>query len=328
MQLKKQLNVKTLLMILLLVAAIILPQIGNRRVLNIMIVVLMYITLGESWNVLSGLAGMFSVTHAIYFGVGVYGVSICCGKFGLPLIVGILVGLVGNVLLALIVGTIGSKLSGLYYAMALIGVQQTLYTLATQLVDITGGAYGLPMPVRLLLPKKTLCYIILGLAVLYMIIFTVIRRSRMGTHLVALKSNPDLSSALGSNNFNWRLIAVIISACMASLSGVFYAFHMMSNNQEVFASAISLKIMMIVLVGGSGNVWGPVLGSTMIVLDEILRGAISANYASISVIVYAVVLIVVLNFRPDGLITLNLKGLFTKKKAAPLKEPSGDSEGR
>ena len=86
---------------------------------------------------------------------------------------------------------------------------------------------------------------------------------------------------------------------------------MMSGAPTIFSGTIALKIIMVTMVGGSGNVWGPVLGSGMIILDELVRGAMPNKFAPISVIVYAIVLIVVVIFRPAGLASL-FQG-FTKK---------------
>ncbi len=193
---REYLNIKTLLLVLLVALVIFIPAWGNRRYMNIAILVLMYIGLGESWNLLSGMSGLFSIAHALFFGLGVYGMTIGMTKLGLPVVGGILLGLAANLVMALIVGFVGSKLSGLYFTMALIALHAIIYTLAGQL-SFTGYALGLSMPREYLMSRHALYFLVLGLAALMMLIFVWVRKSRIGTNFVALKENPDLAVSLG-----------------------------------------------------------------------------------------------------------------------------------
>lgn len=290
--------------ILAVIVLVSIPLSGDRRLMNIAIMSLMYIALGESWNLLSGMAGIFSIAHSIFFGLGVYGVTITLSRLSGNFFFGVLLGLALCMVMAFIVGLIGSKLSGLYFTMALIGLSQTVYTLALQLFPITGGAMGISMPREYYLPKEVIYLLAILLAAGSMIMFVAVRRSRWGTNLVALKENPNLANALGSNVAGWRIFATMLSAGMASICGAFYSLHMMSNNPEVFSGTISLKIIMVVIVGGIGNVWGPVLGSVMVILDEFVRGAMPSNQAPLSVVIYALVLIIMAMLRPEGLISI------------------------
>lgn len=303
---KKVLNLKTLLILLLIVAVFLIPSNSSRLVQSILCMVCCYAALGLSWNVISGLCGMFSVTHAIFYGVGVYGVICAVARFGLHPIVGILVGLVLNVLLALLIGKIGSKLSSLYFTMALIGVSNALYTLAVQMNWLTGSTFGLSMGRGYSITRLQACYIGIAMVIVYALIFVALRKSRMGTSMVALKNNPDLCLALGSNIGRWRIIACVISAVMASLVGVFYAFYQKAVTPDIFGGEVSLKILMVCIVGGIGNVWGPILGSSLIILDEWIKGAMPSDLAPLSNVVYALILIAMMLLKPDGLISIRL----------------------
>ncbi len=295
---------KLILLILAIVVMFYIPAYGSRRMLNIAIIALMYITLGESWNLLSGMSGLFSINHALFFGLGTYGVTLGLNKLHLSVITSILFGLALNVVAATVVGFIGTKLSGLYFTMAFIGLWQTIYTFSYQFFSITGGSLGLSMPRELLLTKKELYFIALIMAIASMIFYQFIRKSRLGTNFVALKENPNLANALGSNIRGYRLTSTIISACMASLAGSFYAFYMMTNNPEVFSGLISLKIIMVVIVGGMGHVYGPLLGISFVVMDELIRGMMPSQFAPFSVIIYGLALIIMAMVKPDGLISL------------------------
>lgn len=294
-------NTICLIAILAILALIIyLPIGGSRRNINIGILVFIYIALGQSWNLLSGMSGLFSIAHALFYGIGAYGMSLMLARAGSNPLVGLLVGIAANLLVALIVGLVGSKLSGLYFTMALIGIHSIFYTLAGQLT-ITGGWLGISLPRDWQLTRKQLYVIALLLAILMTIVFKVIRSSRIGTMFMALKENPQLAASLGSNIRGWRILAVLISATMASVVGSFYAIYMMAHNAEVFNGTVSLRIMMVCMVGGVGHVFGPWVGSILIIMDEYIRGAMPTEFASLSVVIYALVLIVMALVRPTGI---------------------------
>ncbi|MDR1617987.1 MAG: branched-chain amino acid ABC transporter permease [Treponema sp.] len=294
---------KALAAILFLAALILVlyvPVTRNRRLMTIGIMTFMYIALGESWNI-GAMTGLFSIAHSAFFGLGVYGMTITLTRFQGSVITAVLAGLVLNIVLAVIIGGISSKLSGLYFTMALIGLSATIYSLSVQWVSLTGGSSGISMPRAYLMPKRVLYFIALGIAAAYMLFYVFLRRSKIGTCFVTTRENPSLAAVLGSNVPFWRILSTIISAAMASFCGSFYAFHLMSNNSEVFSGAYSLKIMMVSIVGGVNTVWGPVLGSLLIVMDEYIRGSMPSNLAPISVVIYALILIFMALVRPGGL---------------------------
>lgn len=311
---KKFLNLKSLLILALIVVAFLIPSNSARLTQKILCMVCCYAALGLSWNVISGLCGMFSVTHAIFYGVGVYSVICCTTRFGLHPVIGIVVGLALNVLLALLIGKIGSKLSSLYFTMALIGVSNALYTLAVQMNWLTGSGFGINLDRKYGLTLNQACYVGIAMVIVFAFIFVLLRKSRLGTSMVALKNNPDLCMALGSNIGKWRMIACIISAVMASLVGVFYAVYQKAVTPDIFGPEVSLKILMVCIVGGIGNVWGPILGSVLIVLDEWIKGAMPSDLAPLSNVVYALIMIVMLLLKPDGLTAIRLPK-FGKAKA-------------
>jgi len=308
---RKLINIiKVVFLALAVIVLYIMPGVVPRRINTIMIICFVYIALAQSWAILTGMTGLVSVTHAVYFGIGVYIPVIVVGYFEKSFILGIVISLLFNMVIALIVGYIGSKLSGFYFTMALIGIQLTFYTLAMTMVKYTGGTVvGRKLPSQYSLPRPTLCRIALIIAICTMIIYVLIRKSRFGTSLIALRDNPNLALSLGSNIYFWRIMATEVSALMASAVGTFYLVYLMAAHVEVFAGSISVKIMMVSLVGGTGSVWGPVLGSSMIIIDEYIRGATPANFAPYAVIFYAMVLIFMLTILPDGIISL-----FTRKQ--------------
>jgi branched-chain amino acid transport system permease protein len=316
------------LFLLVLIVIIWVPITRNRRLMTIAIMAFLYIALGESWNI-GIMAGLFSVSHSTFFGLGVYGMTITLSRLNGNIPQAILMGLALNLVLAFIIGGISCKLSGLYFIMAMLGVSTALHSLAIQWVTLTGGLPGLNMPRALLMPKRTLYFIGLGIALVSIIFCTALRRSRIGTSFITSRENPNLAASLGSNVAGWRILATIISACMAGLCGSFYAFHLMSNNADILSGTYTLKVMMVSIVGGLNSVWGPVLGSAMIILDEYIRGNMPSNFAALSVVLYSLVLISMALIRPGGLVSFFMSGNKTAAKMlkGAVSPPKAGQEG-
>lgn len=318
---KKFLNLKNLLVLILVVVIFMIPGNSSRLTQSIICMCCCYAALGLSWNIMSGLCGMFSVTHTMFYGLGAYSVICAVAKFNMHPIVGVLVGLVLNIALALLIGKIGSKLSSLYFTMALIGVCSALYTLCIQLNTLTNSTYGIALGTKYSITRLQATYVGIAMVIAFALFFVFLRKSRMGTSMVALKNNPDLCMALGSNIGKWRIIACVISAVMASLVGVYYAFYQKAATPDLFTGTISLKILVVCIVGGVGNVWGPILGSLMIILDEWIRGAMPSDLAPLANVAYALILIIMMMTKPDGLVSIRLPKrkakVDGKSKAAP-----------
>ena len=161
----KNTQIKIIFLIFIAILLIAIPLSGNRRIINIAILSLMYLVLGESWNLLTGMSGLFSINHALFFGLGTYGVTLGLTKLGLSVPGAVLFGFFLNLITAIIIGFIGTKLSGLYFTMAFIGLWQAVYTFSYQFHNITGGTLGLSMPRELLLSREVLYGIILAMAI-------------------------------------------------------------------------------------------------------------------------------------------------------------------
>jgi branched-chain amino acid transport system permease protein len=322
--------IATILLLIAVVVIIWVPTTRNRRFMTIGIMTFLYIALGESWNI-GIMAGIFSVSHSTFFGLGVYGMTIGLYRLHLPVFGAILLGFGLNLVLALIIGLISGKLSGLYFIMAMLGLSTAIYSLAIQWIAITGGPPGLNMPKDLLMSKRTIYFIGLGIALAAVVFYTLLRRSRIGTCFITARENPSLAASLGSNVAGWRILATIISACMAGLCGSFYAFHLMSNNPEILSGIYTLKIMMVSIVGGLTSVWGPVLGSLMIILDEVIRSSMPSSYAPLSVVLYSLVLITMALIRPGGLVSFftdgNIKAGRMFRKVIGLVKSGGRRKG-
>lgn len=307
---KKSRNMQLIIAAIIIVFVCMLPVISDSRlVLHYVIMMCVYICLGQAWNILGGLTDLFSLGNATFYGIGAYSVSVGMNMAGLSFPVCILVGVIINFLLGFVLGMVSGRLSGFFFVMATLAIQQVVKTVALQWSDITGGSNGQAIT-RPDIDRGVFLYVILAMAVAYSVIFIFIRKSRTGSMLVSIRENTNLAKSLGVNVLKYKTISSIISAVMTSLVGSYICYYVVSvDPTSNLNSSISTMIVMVVIVGGIGTVWGPVIGSSMILLEQVIRGNMGSTYAPLTNIIFGVLLIVFMLFCAGGVM-----GLIEKKK--------------
>lgn len=313
---KKFLNSANLRSVLLIaipvIALLLLPLIKANImnfVLNILILVFIYMALGQSWNILAGFLGLLSMGHCVFFGLGSYLFVLTITRFNLNPLLGVLFGIIINVIVAFIIGIISIRVKDIFFAMVTLAVAQTLFTLSLQWVDVTRGPRGLLMPPDYMYSKQVLYYIAMGLAAFSVILVYLIRKSRMGTLFHAIRDDEDKAKSLGVNSVKWKVMGCIVSAVMASLVGSFYAIYIRAVQPTLFSFDITMKIMILVFIGGRGTVTGPIYGAfTVIIADELIRGWLGGKYSGLPGIVYGLILVLMILYKPGG-----LASIFSKK---------------
>lgn len=305
-------NKKSVLMLIPLAILALLPLIQANIIsfiMNLLIMAFIYICLSESWNLLAGFCGLLSMGHCAFFGLGAYVTVYMILTFEMHLVPAILISAAFNVVLAWIVGSISIRVKDIFFAMVTLAVAQIMYSLSTQWISVTRGARGLIMPPVYNYSRTTLYYAALVLVVAYVFIIYFIRKSPMGTKLVALRENETLAQSLGVNTGGMKVAATIVSAVMASLMGSFYVIYIGSVQPgSVFTFGITMKIMIVGFIGGKGTVYGPLLGAVIIVVDELIRGWLGGTYAGLPGIIYGIILMIFVLFMPDGLVSVLKKG--------------------
>ncbi len=305
----------------LILAFILMPVIikGDAGLLpmHLTIVVAVYVVLGVSWNLMAGITGLFSLGHAAFYGLGAYSVGVAVNKFRLPPLFGVMVGVAICILFALIIGAVSSKLSGFYFTMATIALSEVIKTIAIQWVSITNSNNGLAVK-RSSIPRPVFYYSAILFAIAALLIFYLIRRSRIGSMFVSIRENSNLAQTLGVSVTKYKTLSTIISAVIASLAGSFMAYYTQVVEPNYLSSVVSNKILIVVIIGGMGSLFGPLLGSIVILLEELMRGIIGADFAPVTIILYSVILIVFILIKPTGIIGLrfsaSLKNLMKATK--------------
>jgi branched-chain amino acid transport system permease protein len=314
--------------------------------LHIMILLFLSIIMGESWNILGGYTGQYSVGHAAYFGTGAYITMILMQYRQVPPWYGVLAGAAVVVVVALVIGSICFRLRGPYFVLASIAVAEIMRLSALNLKEITNGAEGIlateipPLKIGSTVvtdfsTKVPFYYTGLAFALLTIIVTYLIQHSKLGYYFQAIREDQDAAHSLGINLPLYKNIALVISAILTSLAGSFYAVYIgFIDPSTVLPLDISVQIVLICIIGGIGTIFGPVIGALVLVpLSEALRSNMIAqaifktglvseesdaglflkeNLAHAHALIYGILVVIVILFMPDGVLGF-MKKLFAKR---------------
>lgn len=281
-------------------------------VFHIVIMLNIYILLVLSANLTIGLANLLTMCQAAFYGIGAYIGTFFLMQFHVPLVVIIAVVALVTGLFSLVVSYASVKLKGDYFVLATMGFQLIVYTILYNWTPVTRGPYGIPgIPgIRILgLWELSGVYAYLALSVvlaaLVILMFNHLHDSPYGRELRAIKADELMVQSLGRNTVATKAWAFFISAAVAGVAGVVYASYVSYIDPTSFTLSESIFIISALFIGGIGNVRGPVIGALFVVLlPELLRfvGLPDAVAASLRQIIYGLSLILVVYFRPQGLL--------------------------
>ena len=279
-------------------------------ILNIAILIGIYIILGISLNLLAGYAGQISLAHAAFFGCGAYASALITVRDSSQFMLGVLIGILACVLISFVVSFVAFRLRDDYFAIVTLALGLVFFGLLSGLTDLTRGplgVHGIPYPTILgwdidsnaELLVITVMYVI-GIAVVSILI----TRSPLGRVLKSIREDEIFTKSVGKDPQIFKRKIFIISATMAGLAGNLYAHFISYIAPSTFSIEESVFVLAIVIIGGSGSLWGSVAGAVVLVtLPELLRftgfpGPMAANLRQI---IYGAVLTLIVIFRPQGL---------------------------
>jgi branched-chain amino acid transport system ATP-binding protein/branched-chain amino acid transport system permease protein len=287
----------------------------------VMTLVPVWAIFGLSWNLLSGYTGLISFGHAAFFGVGAYTVVLCQIHFDLSPWVTIPIAAVLGGIAGLLIGFPTFRLQGHYFALAMLA-----YPLAILYVFEWLGLQEVTLPIKRDNPIAYMqfadhrLYTLLALAMMLgtILLTRAIERSRFGMALLAIKQNEAAAEAAGINTLAWKLRAVTLSGAIAGAVGGFYAVVLLVvTPQSVFGMLVSAQALTVAMFGGVGTVWGPVIGSVILIpLAETLNAEAGSRFPGIQGVIYGLAIICVILLAPEGLFW-KVRDFLRKRSASP-----------
>jgi len=278
--------------------------------LNIVVISLFFSVLATSLNMLSGFVGLFSIAHAAFFGIGAYTSAILLTQYGTPFMLSLLAGIILAAMCGILIGIPTLRLRGDYLLIATLGFGEIIQSIFKNWSSVTGGSSGIPRipPPRLLgiTFDSEMSYIVLLVCVLAVVLFSAwaLKHSPLGLVLQSISEDEVLISSLGRNPYRYKVALFALSSALAGGCGAFYASYMTYISPENFLLSSSILILSIVIFGGLGSISGPVIGAFILVsLPELLRfiGLPADVAANSRQIIYGMILILIMRYRPNGL---------------------------
>lgn len=300
------------LLVLLVVALLAaLPAAGDNYALRLGTMFAMYAVMAYSWNVIGGFAGYPSFATAAFFGLGAYAGALTQGA-GVPMPFAWATAGVAAALFAFLFGLAILHLKGHYFAIASLVIAQVLMEVATSWTDLTGGGMGLNLPVlRISVEAQAQLFFwaMLAVGVMAFLMNVAVARTRFGFALTCIRQNEDASAMVGINPTLYKVGAFVCSAVFVGVAGAIYAswvFYIEPG--DVFRVLLSVKPIVMVMLGGAGTVLGPGIGAALfLVMEELVwRSFLSVHAAVLGVIIVALIF-----FLPRGVL-----GLIRRRKAA------------
>lgn len=278
---------------------------------QIIFFVAVYSILAISLDLLAGQTGIVSVAHAAFYGLGAYTAAILAIQFSNSFILCTLSGMIVAVLISFIISLPSLRLRGDYFLIATFGFQMILLSISNNWKGLTRGPLGImgiPLPNIWGLSISSRLEFTLAaclLATITFIIVTRIARSPFGRVLRVLREDEIYAQALGKNPLKYKVTVFAVSGALAALAGSLYAFYSSFVDPTSFTVLESILVISMVIIGGAGSHFGPVIGAILlVVLPEIFRflGFPDSIAANLRQVFYGTVLIVLMILRPYGLI--------------------------
>jgi branched-chain amino acid transport system permease protein len=285
----------------LLAVAAVLPLVLNAYWLRIFTSMLMYGVLAQALNVIVGFAGYHAFGNVVWFGTGAYACALALVA-GLPLPLALLLGMAVSALLAFVIGGPLLRLSGHYFAIATVALSLAAHETALGFSSLTGGASGVNLPIGDMSPEAFytfVCYLMLGALVLATATVAWLARSRLGFGLRALKDSEHGAKVMGVNTTLAKVTAWAISAALSGLAGGIWSMWMsFIEPGTAFDIRITVTAYIMMLMGGMGSLFGPVLGAFFL---EFVSTVIWAQFLKIHMLVLGVLIVLVVVFLPEGM---------------------------
>jgi branched-chain amino acid transport system permease protein len=278
---------------------------------NLAVLITINAILAVTLNFVLGYAGIFSMAHAVFFGIGAYTAALVAMKLGTGFLLSTAIAMGVSGLISLALALPALRVRGEYFVAASLGLQMLAVTVFSEWKGVTGGIGGITNIPPARFPGFEITsaeqYLVLALVCLglVMLVIALLVRSSFGRSLKAIRDDETAAWAFGKNVAVIKTMAVVLSSALASVGGSLYAFYLSFINVESFTLDTSVLLMAMVIIGGTATLFGPVGGTILILLLpaalSYLPGLPQTEVGSIQQIVYGLAMVLLMIYRPGGL---------------------------
>lgn len=276
------------------------------------------------FDIIMGYTGMVSFGHSAFFGLGAYIAGLSMLRLGLPLLPAMLLAVLGAAAAAVVIGFFALRLKSVYFALLTFAFSQIFYQLVITLSDFTGGYDGraLSLPMELGLPgvlalnlrdRATLYWCVLAVVVVTYLIMRRVMASPFGTVLVTIRENELRAATLGYNVARYKQVAFILSGLVGGIAGSLMVPYQRFISPDLLYWELSGLVIVMVLLGGMGTLWGPVLGGAAVVFLRDAFTGLPQPYGKYYLLPVGLIFVLLVIFAPNG-----VAGLLQRRRAPRL----------
>lgn len=310
---KKQ-SIYWYLFIIILILIPLIPQVaGNTFTQHVLVLILLYASMSQAWNIIGGYCGQVSFGHSVFFGIGAYGAGMAVVKFGMAPWSGVIIGALAAMVVAVLISYPCFKLKGHYFAIATFAIVEIFNRLFMVWYWVE-GALGLDYPLvdegwKNFMWYETKIPYYYGALILFIFIFGLVRyieRNRFGFYLQAVREDQETAESTGINSTLVKLMAMGISAFLAALCGAFFVqYSLRVDPSMVMCLNISMTFVLVTILGGAGTLFGPLLGAMILIpLQEYTRVLWGGLGSGIDLILFGLLIVLIMIRQPKGIMGL------------------------
>ncbi len=256
-------------------------------------------------NIILGYTGLLTLGHAAFFGIGAYGVALLETRLGVPFWVALAAGCAAAVILGYLVGLVSLRTRGHYFAIFTAAIGVMISVIFTNWQELTGGNIGVlnippPAPIGPISFESSIAkyYLVLVALILAFAICARVRGSLFGRSLIAIAGNEDLARAVGIDVMRAKSAAFMLSTFLAGLAGGMYAIFIGFLGPDSTGLDVTFDMLLYLIVGGVGTLWGPLVGTlVLVVLGQFLQGIESFKF-----LIFGPMLVLLVIFFPSGIV--------------------------
>jgi branched-chain amino acid transport system permease protein len=295
----KMIKNETLVAVGMLVLGLVAPLMVSPVWVMVLGIFFFYAILAISWNIVFGYAGLFSFGHVAFSAVGGYTSAMLAENAGLSPLLGLLMGGVAAGCIGILIGVMILRVHGFYLCLVTWAFSAVVNVIIKAEHGITGGTGGFIAPPFFEGPQSEIYsyFVGLGLMILMFVVSVILYHSRWGLYLFAIRDDIEVAETMGVDTRFWKVSGFAFGSAWAGVAGAYYAHFFSLVDPSIGGLDEMGKTCLMVIIGGIGTVFGPLIGSFFVViLSELIRGSL----AELSLLIFAVVMILTMRFVRGG----------------------------
>ena len=298
--------------------------------------IFMFSVLSSALNIIAGFTGYAAFGNMVFFGLGAYTTAVLMSKARLGFVPAFLGSALVAGITAVLLGLLLLRLKGHYFALGTLGAAEAVKYLIENLTGLTGGGQGLTVPPLRGRPATVntfFYFLMLLLLVVILLVVWRLSRNRLGYALKAIRANEEAAGVMGIDTTRYKITAWVLSALFTGVTGSIYAYWFTYiDAPTVFDVMWVVKMFVIILIGGAGTVFGPVIGAFIL---ETISELVWSRFLNLHLGILGLIIILVVLFMPRGIISLVTQGRsllsLAHRRRPPGRQPQGpppEGDGR